>query len=212
MNPPKHHYLALLLLCLAIVPLSGCEADEKPATAPAEEVETAIIRELVEQSVTALNSGEVETLLALHTDDAVILKPHQPPEIGKEVMRASLEFYVSTLGFRIVSRWPENDDLPGWVAIGAGGARLMIRSGHPGRKVPAQSRKGTVTLSLYVDGLDAFRHDLLDAGYRCNEPESLFYGAREFYVLDPEGNEVAIVEFAASDPGYLATAQGGTEK
>ena len=32
--------------------------------------------------------------------------------------------------------------------------------------------------------------------------ERMPYGAREFYVSDPNGNELAIVEFALSDPGY----------
>ena len=38
-------------------------------------------------------------------------------------------------------------------------------------------------------------------------PEApLFYGASEFYMQDPDDNELALVEFAASDPGYMATA------
>ena len=86
-----HRHPAFLLLCLAAVPLASCTADEKPTPVVSEDGDTAIIRSLVEQSVTALNTADVETLLALHTDDAVVLKPHQPPEIGKQVMRSSLE-------------------------------------------------------------------------------------------------------------------------
>jgi DNA-binding CsgD family transcriptional regulator/uncharacterized glyoxalase superfamily protein PhnB len=129
----------------------------------------------------------------------------QIPLIHVRDMGRSLEFYVSTLGFEIVSRWPDDQNLPGWVALGSGGARIMLRTGHPRRKIDHGHRGGTTTLSLYVEGLDAFRRDLIDAGYRCGEPEALFYGAREFYLLDPDGNELAIVEFAASEPVYLAT-------
>jgi hypothetical protein len=49
------------------------------------------------------------------------------------------------------------------------------------------------------------RPDLVAEGFRCGEIESLFYGAREFYLLDPDGNELALVEFAASEPRYLTT-------
>lgn len=77
-------------IIFVLVPLLGCAAIETPAT-PTESAETTIIRERVDQSVTALNTADVETLLALHTDDAVILKPHQRPEVGKQVMRSSLE-------------------------------------------------------------------------------------------------------------------------
>ena len=124
-------------------------------------------------------------------------------------MGRALDFYVGALGFEVVARWPDGDGPPGWAALGAGSARLMLHAGHHQRAVDhgkdGARKGGTVTLSLYVDGLDRFRSDLMAAGYRCGEPETLFYGAREFYLLDPDGNELAIVEFAASDPGYLAT-------
>ena len=88
----------------------------------------------------------------------------------------------------------------------------MLHAGHHTREIDYKRRGGSVTLSLYVDGLDDFRRDLVSAGYRCGEPQSLFYGAREFYLFDPDGNEIAIVEFAASEPGYLADAGRATSK
>ena len=86
----NRHRLRVLASFLALVPLFGCAPGETPTT-PSANTKTAGIRELVEQSVNALNAGDVDTLLALHTDDAVILKPHQPAEIGKPAMRSSLE-------------------------------------------------------------------------------------------------------------------------
>jgi uncharacterized glyoxalase superfamily protein PhnB len=122
-------------------------------------------------------------------------------------MDRALDFYSAALGFAVVARWPDEGDAPAWVALAAGGARLMLRVGHPRRSVVHPAKPGPVTLNLYVEGLDAVRRDLVAAGYRCGEPQSLFYGAREFYVLDPDGNELALVEFAAGDPGYMATAE-----
>ena len=136
----------------------------------------------------------------------------QIPLIATQNMARSLEFYVATLGFEVVAKWPEDEHPPGWAALGSGAARLMLHAGHHQRKVDHGHKGGTVTLSLYVEGLDAFRRDLLSAGFRCGEPRRLFYGAREFYLLDPDGNELAVVEFSASEPGYLATATEATPK
>lgn len=141
----------------------------------------------------------------------------QIPLIATRDMARSLAFYVDALGFDVVARWPEDDEPPGWAALGAGAARLMLHAGHHTRTIdPRRDVGGSVTLSLYVDGLDAFRRSLTRAGQRCGEVRSLFYGAREFYLSDPDGNEVAIVEFAARDPHYLTSAdpkrKGGVRK
>ena len=130
----------------------------------------------------------------------------QIPLVSVSDMRRSLAFYVDALGFEVVSRWPDEDP-PGWAALGSGGARLMLRTGHARRRVDPSHTNGPVTLSLYVEGLDAFREDLQRAGLRCGNVERLFYGAREFYLRDPDGNEIAFVEFAASDPVYLSTSE-----
>ena len=129
----------------------------------------------------------------------------QIPLVAVHHMTKSLAFYVDALGFRVISRWPGDEDPPGWAALGSGGARVMLHQGHHRRRVEQSRRAGTVTISLYVEGLDAFRRNLVRAGVRCSDPKSLFYGAREFYLQDPDGNELAIVEFAASEPKYLAT-------
>lgn len=135
----------------------------------------------------------------------------QIPLIETGDMRAALDFYVGALGFEIISRWPDAE-LPGWAALGSGGARLMLRLFHPDRKADPRPGAGTVTLSLYVEGVDAFRRDLVSAGHACGPLKRLFYGAREFSLQDPDGNEIALVEFAASEPGYLATATDATKE
>lgn len=54
------------------------------------------VRESVKQAVEAFNTSDVDALVDLHADDAVILKPGKAPEIGKQVMRASLEEVFAT--------------------------------------------------------------------------------------------------------------------
>jgi len=128
----------------------------------------------------------------------------QIPLVHVSDMSRSLAFYGAALGFEVVARWPDGDAPPRWAALAAGGARLMLRHGHPRRRIDPRRERGSVCMNFYVEGLDAVRRALLEAGHRCGEPEALFYGAREFYLFDPDGNEIAIVEFAAGDPGYLA--------
>jgi DNA-binding CsgD family transcriptional regulator/catechol 2,3-dioxygenase-like lactoylglutathione lyase family enzyme len=130
----------------------------------------------------------------------------QIPLIQTVDMERSLAFYVDLLGFEVVARWPDTGDSPLWVAIAAGGARIMLHVGHPKREVDHRHQPGTVTLNFYVDRLDRVHRALRAAGHACGRIERLFYGAREFYTLDPDGNELAIVEFAAGDPGYLPRA------
>jgi len=131
----------------------------------------------------------------------------QIPLVQVRDMAHSLAFYRDALGFELVSCWPEgNDEPPGWAALAAGAARMMLRQGHPRRAVDhGPGRAGTVIMNFYVDGVDALHKSLVEAGHRCGEVHALFYGAREFDLLDPDGNELAIVEFAASTPTYLAS-------
>jgi uncharacterized glyoxalase superfamily protein PhnB len=149
-------------------------------------------------------AGEIERRRAARRGRRI---REQIPLIQTADMRRALDFYVGLLGFEIAARWPDGDGVPGWVALAAGSARLMLRVGHPRRQVDHRRQPGTVTLNLYVAGLDAVRRELVAAGHACGRPAALFYGAREFYLQDPDGNELAIVEFAASDPGYMATAR-----
>ncbi len=73
--------LSVLLL------LAACGAPPTPDPVDDE----AGVRESVERAVAAFNTSDVDTLVDLHTDDAVVLKPGKPPEIGRQVMRTSLE-------------------------------------------------------------------------------------------------------------------------
>lgn len=128
----------------------------------------------------------------------------QIPLLAVQEMERVLAFYIERLGFDLVARWPDAPEPPGWVALASGAARLMLHAGHHRREVHATNEPGPVTLSLYVDGLDALHESLRTAGLSPTEIRRTMYGARECYLNDPEGNEIALVEFRASDPGYLA--------
>jgi DNA-binding CsgD family transcriptional regulator/catechol 2,3-dioxygenase-like lactoylglutathione lyase family enzyme len=126
----------------------------------------------------------------------------QIPLIAVGDMPRSLAFYVDLLGMEVVSCWPDAPAVPGWAALGAAAARLMLHDGHHRREAHTLRGGGSVTLTLYVDGLDALHAGLSGAGWKPSMIERMPYGARECYLSDPDGNELALVEFAASDPGY----------
>lgn len=129
----------------------------------------------------------------------------QIPLLAVRDMRRSLAFYTGSLGFAVVARYPDPPEVPGWVALGTGAARLMLHTGHHLRNESTLRPGGSVTLSLYVDGLDALHAALEAAGQRPTPIRRMPYGARECYLNDPDGNELALVEFRASDPGYTTT-------
>jgi uncharacterized protein (TIGR02246 family) len=82
---PAAGFCTLLLSFLAL----GCGSQPRPAGSTAED--DTRIRQAVDESVAALNASDVESLLDLHASDAVILRPGEEPDIGKEAIRGSFE-------------------------------------------------------------------------------------------------------------------------
>ena len=128
----------------------------------------------------------------------------QIPLIAVRDMAAMLDFYTGVLGLQMLARWPDAPELPGWCALGIGAARLMLHAGHHRRDLEEIRPGGPITMSLYLSGLDALHEELVCGGLVVSPIEQQFYGARECFLRDPEGNELNLVEFPASAPGYTA--------
>lgn len=135
----------------------------------------------------------------------------QIPLVAVRDLPRCLGFYIDRLGLSVVSRWPDPPLPPRWAALAGGAARVMLHEGHHLAE-RADASGGAITLSFYVEGLDAYHADLRAAGCGPGAITQMWYGAREFYVRDPEGNEIAIVEFAASEPEYLAASTADTKE
>ena len=98
---PAGNLLVALALVLGSALTQGCDPRQ---TKPGAQVsgtgqgDAEPIRRQVERAVAALNTGDVETLVNLRTDDAVVLKPGGPPEKGKDEIRTNLKALFSSWG------------------------------------------------------------------------------------------------------------------
>ena len=105
-------------------------------------------------------------------------------------LAAATAFYGDVLGLR------EVDD--GAFRLDDGGILLLFdpaRSSQPGRPVPSHGATGAGHVAFSVEGLDAWRERLREAGVELEqEKEWACGGARSIYVRDPAGNSVEFVE------------------
>ena len=78
-----------IVATLLVLAISGCAPQTNM------EADVAGIRTLVDEYVAAENVGDVDAMMALTTDDAVIMPANQPPIVGKEAIRAWWDDFYS---------------------------------------------------------------------------------------------------------------------
>ena len=118
---------------LLAVTLAGACSGKSGAEAARRSAEQEQIRLAVARAVEALNAGDVEAMVAMHTSDAVVLKPHARPERGLEAIGASLAELVERFEIR-ESRTMEEVTIAGdWAIVwGEYEVRLTPRQGGEG--------------------------------------------------------------------------------
>ena len=84
----------VILLCFTF----GCQQGEEVAEEPAVDVEADVeaIKSLEDETMKAVNEGDLERYLSLLTDDVVWMAPTQPSAIGKEAVKNWVEFDLFT--------------------------------------------------------------------------------------------------------------------
>ena len=93
------HRIVLSLLGTAIA-VGACAPAEEQAQPAAEEVATTeadveAIRALLDDFVAAENAGDLQTIMALITEDVVTMPPEEPPVVGTDAVRT---WWESTFG------------------------------------------------------------------------------------------------------------------
>jgi lactoylglutathione lyase len=107
--------------------------------------------------------------------------------------RRSVEFYA-ILGYKSVYQFPLEGD-PHYVGLERGESSLGIADYHwpeaqLGITVGAAPR---FELFVYVDDVEAQVETFREAGYEVlQEPATMPWGERQAYVVDPDGNPVAL--------------------
>lgn len=129
------------------------------------------------------------------------------PNLMVDDVAQAMAWYRDTLGFEVVATVPD-EQAPVWAMLRAGAVTLMLESrgsieaGFPQFRGQAPG----VTGSLYMDveDADALYAVIASKARIVKEPHLTFYGAREFYIEDPNGY---VLGFASQQPETTSTQQ-----
>ena len=92
----KHSILAVFALLATVALLvTGCgPAAEQPAAEASSQAEDiAAIKALIGETVATYNTGDAAAVIALFTDDAILMPPNQPAVIGREANKSRFQAY-----------------------------------------------------------------------------------------------------------------------
>jgi len=92
--------LSLVAVCAACAP-AATDAPDAAAETAAAAASDAAARQAHDAYVAAINSNNVDSMLAVMTDDVVFMAPNAPPFMGKAALRPWLEGYVTAY----TTRW-----------------------------------------------------------------------------------------------------------
>ena len=144
-------------------------------------------------------------------------------------MQKSLAFYRDTLGFTLDECWPSEDQAL-WASLSLNGQTIMLGSGaeegacgtgpaadfHTANtQAMLNETGGGVLVYLQVEDVDAYHQQVAEKGaVPVSEPESQFYGIRDFALQDPDGYRLMFftpitMESCQSCAMPLANAQPG---
>lgn len=117
-------------------------------------------------------------------------------------MHKSLTFYRDTLGFTLDECWP-SEEKPLWASLSLNGQTIMLGSGaEPGAcgggaavdfhvantQAMLNETGGGVLVYLHVEDVDGYHRRISENGAMpVTEPETQFYGTRDFALQDPDG-------------------------
>lgn len=109
---------------------------------------------------------------------------------------AAARFYADVLGLRLVDG---PDELAAAFRLDDGGILLLFeptRASRPERPVPSHGASGAghVAFSVEAGGLDGWAALLRERGIEIEGEVDWERGGRSFYVRDPAGNSVELVE------------------
>ena len=104
-----------IIIPLVFLSCLGCQQGEQIA-APDVEADIQAIKDSIVELEAAANTGDVDRVMALFTDDAVVIRPNEPALIGKEARRNHIQQEFDELEFQEVYE-VKNVDVSGDLAV-----------------------------------------------------------------------------------------------
>jgi len=121
--------------------------------------------------------------------------PRVTPYLIVDGAAAAIDFYKTVLGATERMRMGEPDGRVGHAELELGDSLIMLADEFPERDVRGPKTFGGtgVTISVYVEDVDAVVKNALDAGARLLRPvENQFYGDRTGSFEDPFGHRWSV--------------------
>ncbi len=107
--------------------------------------------------------------------------------------QASREFYVSILGWQVVSEWTDNHGKKG-VILSGGGVRVVLAEPHDEDEIHNSHAPHSATLHLDIHDADKRFAQIPRGDHVVQPPQDNHWGTRWFVVRDPDGNLIAFNE------------------
>jgi PhnB protein len=129
--------------------------------------------------------------------------PQLTPYLAIDGAEAAIEFYGKVFGARERMRMPAPEGKIGHAELEIGDALIMLADEFPEMSAPSPKRIGgsPVTISLYVDDVDAVFESALEAGAtELRGVENQFYGDRSGQFEDPFGHRWSIATHVEDVP------------
>ena len=112
------------------------------------------------------------------------------PSLGVSDIERSLGFYRGFFGFEVVDSYDQDGHMA-WCWLRAQGAELMLQQLSADQQIRLNPAIGqSWVVYVRVDDLDALHAKLKRGGFPASEIALTSYGAREFFVPDPDGYEL----------------------
>lgn len=121
--------------------------------------------------------------------------PRVTPYLAVDGASAAIEFYTTVLGATERMRMPAPGDRVGHAELQIGDSMIMLADEFPemGNKGPKTIGGSPVTLSVYVEDVDAVFAKALEAGATSlRDVEDQFYGDRSGQFEDPFGHRWSV--------------------
>jgi len=107
------------------------------------EADIAAIEEVLNQYAVAVNTGDLDLFISIHTDDTVNMAPDAPATFGKQELRASLEPFFDNFTSEMIL-YPEEAQADGDLGFARGTYTLSITPKNGGKPSFADGKYLTI--------------------------------------------------------------------